>query len=122
VFLRNYLPSGQPHFGGRITKILQHKLQNIAASELVEVLGGWFGKATVTKSNAQLHRFHAQLKQAPPVRRDLGASSSSSSLTLVVYITYFMDQLTIMTEMLTSQSSSIEKIKTKLAHMETDLE
>jgi hypothetical protein len=77
----------------------------------------------MTKTNAQLHRFHAQFKQAPPVRRDLGASSSSSSsLTLVVYITNFMDQLTIMTEMLTSQSSSIEKIKTKLAHMETDLE
>jgi hypothetical protein len=54
-------------FGGFITKTFQHKLQNIATSEPNEVPGGWFSKTTMMKSNAQLHRFHAQVEQAPSV-------------------------------------------------------
>jgi hypothetical protein len=44
-------------FGGLITKILKKKLPSIPPSKPVEMPRGYFRKATVMKSNAQLQRF-----------------------------------------------------------------
>jgi hypothetical protein len=45
-------------YGGLVTKILKSKLPSIPANELEDMPDGNFGKQVVSKSNAQLQRFH----------------------------------------------------------------
>jgi len=64
-------------FGGLVTKILKKKLTNIPANEPEDIPHVPFGKMTVKKSNAQLHRIQAQNDPVPPALSDPSVASSS---------------------------------------------
>jgi len=68
-------------FEGLITKILKKKLTNIPTNEPVDTAEGNFGKQTVMKSNAQLHRF-----QDDPALSTPSVSSSYVEAPNVVFL------------------------------------
>ncbi|XP_059434578.1 uncharacterized protein LOC132167585 [Corylus avellana] len=100
-------------YDGLITKILHAILPKIAANERMEAPEGYFGKATVMKSNAQL-RLHAPAVQAPPLAQDSPAASSSGSSDI-------SSQLTKIIDLLQTQGQSIEAINTRLTNLEKDV-
>jgi hypothetical protein len=69
-------------FGTLMLKLIEQSLSMPLWREIVDVPFGRFENGTVQKSNAQLHRLQALVELAPVGRRNIGASSSSSVVSL----------------------------------------
>jgi hypothetical protein len=92
-------------YAGLITKLLKHLELPIPNSEPVQVPQGYFGKATVQKSEAQLHQAAREMAHeatAPAVGGDLGASSSSS-----VSMEALMEQVIALVQMMGSVNKRV---------------
>ncbi|XP_059445312.1 uncharacterized protein LOC132177110 [Corylus avellana] len=114
-------------YGGLITKILHATLPKIAANEHMESPEGYFGKATMMKSNAQL-RLHAsaahvsQIIQDPPAASSLESSDTQSQLNKIIDLLKAQGQsIEAINNRLTTQGQSIEAITTRLTTLEKDV-
>ncbi|XP_062149271.1 BRAP2 RING ZnF UBP domain-containing protein 1-like isoform X3 [Alnus glutinosa] len=95
-------------FGGLITKILKKKLANIPANEPMDMPEGNFGKLTVMKSNAQVHRFQEQDDPVPSAPSVSSSSTEPPNAAVLSILTQITDRLQSMNTRVTDQFQSMD--------------